>query len=167
MAKRRAGRNSTDVDRDNYCYADFHYAARLYESSLSAYTVAVDTVVASPFIVFHHALCGFVMRVWVRFHVSASTPILWSLDHHQYRDFLSLRKSPHRFVLFSSLRNPRVEKPKSYYAVIVFDTDQEPLRIAEKAVDRDTEFLPFLNLLIDRLEQKRWASTDLTRLLPI
>ena len=76
-------------------------------------------------------------------------------------------KSPHRFVPLDSLRNVRVEKPQSLFPVVVFDTDQEPLRIGEqiRADRKPTEFLPFLNYLIARLRQNGWSSTDLTPLL--
>jgi len=84
--------------------------------------------------------------------------------------FYRYGKSPHRFVPLSSLRNLRVEKPKSLFAVVVFDTDQEPLRIAERTDRKDkkpTEFLPFLNYLIDRLKQIGWSNADLTPLLKL
>ena len=81
--------------------------------------------------------------------------------------FYRYGKSPHRFVPLDSLRNPRVEKPQSPFPVVIFDTDQEPLRIGEqiRADRKPTEFLPFLNYLIDRLRQNEWSSTDLTPLL--
>ena len=83
--------------------------------------------------------------------------------------FYRYGKSPRRFLPFSSLRNPRVEKPESLFAVVVFDTDEEPLRIAAKADgDRNRiELLPFLNDLIERLKQKGWATADLTPLLKL
>ena len=83
--------------------------------------------------------------------------------------FYRYGKSPHRFVPLASLRNLRVEKLKSGFAVIVFDTDQKPLRIAEQADgDRNrTVFLPFLNDLIDRLKQMGWSNPDLTPLLKL
>jgi hypothetical protein len=83
--------------------------------------------------------------------------------------FYRYGKSPHRFVPFASLRNHRVEKPKSGFAVIVFDTNQEPLRIAKRA-DGDgnpIEFLPFLNYLIDRLAQNGRSNADLKPLLEL
>ena len=56
-------------------------------------------------------------------------------------------KSPHRFVPFSSLRSVRVERPKSRFAVIVFETDHEPLRISPCTFSsnkpNDDKFLPF------------------------
>jgi hypothetical protein len=53
--------------------------------------------------------------------------------------------------------------------VIVFDTDQKPLRIGERADgDRNPiEFLPFLNYLIDRLTQSGWSNADLKPLLEL
>ena len=70
-------------------------------------------------------------------------------------------KSPHRFTPFSSLRNLHVEQPQSPFAVIAFDTDHEPLRIAKHA---GPHLLPFLNLLIDHLRRNGRAETDLTPL---
>jgi len=85
--------------------------------------------------------------------------------------FYRYGKSPHRFVPFSSLRNLRVEKPKSLFAVIVFDTDGEPFRIARWADGSGKlprfDFLPFLNLLIDHLRRNGWAETDLEPLLKL
>jgi len=80
-------------------------------------------------------------------------------------------KSPHRFVPFSSLRSVRVERPKSQFAVIVFETDHEPLRISErnfssnKPKPNDGDFLPFLNFLIDRLQRNDWNETAMAPLL--
>jgi hypothetical protein len=81
--------------------------------------------------------------------------------------FYRYGKSPHRFVPLTALRNVRVEKPHSRLAVIVFDTDQESLRIGERADGNrtPTEILPFLNYLIDRLKQIGWSNADLEPLL--
>ena len=84
--------------------------------------------------------------------------------------FYRYGKSPHRFVPFSSLRNLRVEKPKSLYTVVSFDTEGEPLRIARWADGSGKlplDFLPFLNLLIDHLRRNGWAETDLEPLLKL
>jgi hypothetical protein len=83
--------------------------------------------------------------------------------------FYRYGKSPHRFVPFASLRNPRIEKPHSRFAVIVFDTEQESLRIGKRADgDRNqTDFLPFLNYLIDRLKRMGWSDADLAPLLEL
>ena len=79
-------------------------------------------------------------------------------------------KSPHRFIPFSSLRNVRIERLKSEFAVITFETDQEPIRIPANIVDRtrtDTALLPFLNVLIDCLQRSGWKETDLAPLLKL
>ena len=83
--------------------------------------------------------------------------------------FYRYGKSPHRFVPFAFLRNVRVESPKSGFAVVVFDTDQEPLRIGEDihVSRKPTEFLPFLNYVIDRLRQNGWSNVNLTPLLDL
>ena len=85
--------------------------------------------------------------------------------------FYRYGKSPHCFIPFSSLRNVHVERPKSSFAVVVFETNQEPLRIAEctfsSSKRNSTDFLPFLNFLIDRLQQNGWKETDLTPLLEL
>ena len=86
--------------------------------------------------------------------------------------FYRYGKSPHRFVPLASLRNIRVKKSKNgarFFSSIVFDTDQEPLRIEGQTLadNKPTDFLPFLNYLIDRLTQSGWSSADLTPLLEL
>ena len=81
--------------------------------------------------------------------------------------FYRYGKSPHRFVSFSSFCNVRVEQP-NHFGVIVFDTTNEPLRISIRTREghcrSDTHVLPFLNFLIDRLQQNGWKETDLASL---
>ena len=82
-------------------------------------------------------------------------------------------KSPHRFAPFASLRSVRVERPKSPFAVIVFETDHEPLRISgrnfssNKSISHNDDFLPFLNFLIDRLQRNGWNETGIASLLDL
>jgi hypothetical protein len=105
------------------------------------------------------------MDVSVPFTLSVPTTMLWTLDIRLRRNFLSLRKSPHRFVPLTALRNVRVEKPKTMFVVIAFDTDQEPFRIGEMTpLDNRAKNLPFLNYLIDRLKQIGWSDSDLAPL---
>ena len=69
-----------------------------------------------------------------------------------------------RFVPFSSIRSVKVEKRKTFYAGIVFETDNGPLRIPERSIDyRNTRFLPFLNLLLEQL-QCSGSTVDVTPL---
>ena len=83
--------------------------------------------------------------------------------------FYRYGKSPHRFVPLDSLRNVRIEKPQSLFPVVVFDTNQETLRIGARvnADSKPTEFLPFLNYLIARLRQSGWSNAELIPLLDL
>ncbi len=77
-------------------------------------------------------------------------------------------KSPHRFVPFSSIRRIRVEMPNSRFSCIIFETASEPLRISECSSNANVgdtkEFLPFLNLLIERLQQDGSNAVEIEKL---
>lgn len=71
--------------------------------------------------------------------------------------FYRYGKSSHTFIPFSEVYHIRVEKPRSGFSCIVLETDSQTLRISERSSNArpgDTkDFLPFLNLLVERMRQ--------------